>query len=136
MPTSEGIIWKLTDLLAAGKRSEALLFAHRYVDRGGEAFGLWAVLLNMLRNITAISISSGGGRVDQKQLAADLQIHPFALRSLLPYAQRFKRPLLKRFLDETVDADIALKTGAFRATDEAPQELLALIDRFILTAPQ
>ncbi|MBI5156330.1 DNA polymerase III subunit delta [Candidatus Peregrinibacteria bacterium] len=135
MPTSEGVVWKLTDLLAAGKKSDAFLFAHRYLERGGDAYGLWAILLGMLRNLTAISMAGSGGRVDQKQLASDLQIHPFAVRSLLSYAQRAKRPALQQFLDQTVDSDIALKTGQLRATDEAPEELLALIDRFILSCP-
>ncbi len=135
MPSSEGVVWKLTDLLAAGRKTDAFLFAHRYLDRGGDAYGMWAILLGMLRNLTAISMAGSGGRVDQKQLAADLQIHPFAIRSLLPYAQRAKRPALQRFVDQTVDSDIALKTGQLRATDEAPEELLALIDRFILSCP-
>ena len=135
MPSSEGVVWKLTDLLAAGRKPEAFLFAHRYLARGGDAYGMWAILLGMLRNLTAISMASSSGRVDQKQLAADLQIHPFAIRSLLPYAQRAKRPHLQRFVDQAVDSDIALKTGQFRATDEAPEELLALIDRFILSCP-
>ncbi len=136
LPTFEGVVWTLTDLLSAGRREEALLYAHRHLERGGDAYGLWAVLLGMLKNVVAVASARSSGQRDIRVIAEDLQVHFFAVRTLLPYASRIDPSALKRFLSDTVDADIALKTGAHRATDEAPQELLALIDRFILTAPR
>lgn len=135
MPTFEGIVWTLTDLLAAGKRSTALLYAHRYLARGGDAYGLWAILLGMLRNLVAAHAAAREGKRDLRSLAADLQIHPFALRSIQTMAARADTREIERFLNESVEADIGLKTGAYRATDEAPEELIALIDRFILSTP-
>ncbi len=35
-------------------------------------------------------------------------------------------------LREALETDIALKTGGFKSTQEAPQEMLALLDRFVL----
>ena len=136
LPSFEGVIWKLTDLVSAGKREEALLYAHRHIDRGGDSYGLWAVLLGMLKNVVSISMAQSEGRKDLREISNDLQMHFFVVRTLLPYASRIKPEALSRFLSETIDADVGLKTGAYRATDEAPQELLALIDRFILTAPR
>lgn len=136
VPTFEGVIWKLTDLLCAGKRSEALLYAHRYVDRGGDPYGLWAVLLGMLKNLVAVHVAQREGSARASELASDLQVHVLALRSLLPYSSRVEARDLRVFLEDAVDADIGLKTGAYRATAEAPEELLALIDRFILMAPR
>lgn len=136
MPTYEGVVWKLTDLLTAGRRGEALAFAHEHIERGGEPYGLWAVLLGMLKNVVAVASTLEGGRKDARAVAEELQLHPLAVRSLLPYASRIDRGELRRFLEQTVDADIALKTGGLRATEESPAELLALMDQFILTAPR
>lgn len=134
-PSFEGIVWKLTDLLAAGRRSDALLYAHRYTARGGDAYGLWAILLSMLKNLVAVAAARREGSTNAQAIAADLDIPFFAVRSLLPAAARMGGGPLRTFLAEAVDADIALKTGAHRATDEAPEEILALIDHFILTMP-
>ena len=70
-----------------------------------------------------------------KDIAEKTGVHPFALRSLQPYAQRMKSVDLRQFLDWAVAADRDLKTGGYRATDEAPEELQALIDGFILKSP-
>lgn len=135
VPSFEGVVWRLTDLLAAGRREEALLSAYRYLARGGDAQGLWAILLSMLKNVVIIAAAQGEGQRSAREIAADLQVHFMAVRALSPYASRIPPDLLRRFLIDAIEADIGLKTGAYRATDEAPQELLALIDRFILTAP-
>lgn len=131
VPVLDGVVWKITDLLSAGKREDALRYARRILARGGDAYGVWAILLNMLRNVTAIASALQEGPVDAKALG----IHPFAARSLTPYARRAGVAKLKPFVGRVVEDDIALKTGGYRSTDEWPQEILALVDRFIMTCP-
>ncbi len=133
-PTDEGIVWHLTDLLAGGKRAEALGYARRFLDRGGEAYGLWAILLNLLKNVTAVAAQAREGG-DQKEIAEQTGLHFMAVRSLLPHARGLNMKQLQSALEWTVEADKALKTGGYRATEEAPEELLALIDAFLLKFP-
>lgn len=131
VPALEGVVWKITDMISAGRRDDALRYARRILQKGGDAYGVWAILVSMLRNVAAIAAALQDGPVDAKELG----IHPFAVRSLTPLARRAGlkgvTPIVRRVADE----DIALKTGGYRATDEWPQEILALVDRFILTCP-
>lgn len=135
IPTDEGIIWKISDLLSAGSRHEALHYAKRMLDRGGDAYGLWAILLNMLKNLVAVQAAVEAGHRSGKELADASGVHIFALRSIQPHAQRVSQSSLQSFVSWAATADKDLKTGAYRSTDEAPEELRALIDRFILKCP-
>jgi DNA polymerase III subunit delta len=134
-PTDEGIVWKLTDMLAAGKRTEAIRYAHRIIDRGGDAYGLWAILLNLLKNAVAVFAQVKSGITDQKEISERTGLHFMAVRSLLSHARSLKKDQLRDMVRWTTEADKALKTGGYRATDEAPEELRALIDRFLLSYP-
>lgn len=134
VPSSEGVVWRLTDDLCAGRRDRALTYARQLQERGGDAFGIWAVLLGMLKNLVVVAAATREGK-DQKEISQQFGIHPFALRSLMAAAKRADLPRLRAFLDQAVDDDIALKTGGYRASDESPQELQAVIDRFIVTCP-
>lgn len=133
--TDEGVIWKISDLLASGSRPEALQFARKLLTRGGDAYGLWAILLNMLKNLVAVSAAVEAGHTQGKEIADATGVHIFAVRSLQAHAKRAKGSALSPFLSWAACADKDLKTGVYRSTDEAPQELLALIDRFILRCP-
>jgi DNA polymerase-3 subunit delta len=135
IPADEGVIWKISDLLAGGSRTDALLYARRLLERGGDAYGLWAILLNMLKNLVAVNAAMDAGHRTLKDISTAADVHIFAAKSLQSHAQRIKQPTLQSFLTWTVHADRDLKTGAYRSTDDAPQELLSLIDRFILTCP-
>lgn len=133
--SDEGIVWRITDLLSTGKKLQALAYARRMIERGGDAYGMWAVLLSMLRNVVDVSSAVQEGESDPRSIGQETGVHPFAVRSLLFYARKVPKNLLQRHVETTIEADIALKTGGYRATDEAPEELVALVDRFILTFP-
>lgn len=135
VPSAEGVVWRLTDLIAMGRREDALRYARRLTVRGGDAYGLWALLLSMLKNLLLVHALSAEGERDVKRIAEQTGVHFFAVRAILQHAQRAKRESLTKFTDWAAESDIALKTGTYRATEEAPQELLALIDRFILACP-
>ncbi len=135
VPSDEGVVWRMTDLLSAGNRLEAARFAKTSIARGGDAYGMWAILLNSLKNLVAVSAAVQAGETDPTAIASKTGVHPFALRSMLPYARRTDAAKLRVFLDRIVEDDIALKTGTYKATDESPEEIVSLIDRFILTSP-
>lgn len=135
IPTDEGVVWTMTDLVSAGKKKEALRYARRLLDRGSDAYGLWAILLSMLKNLTLVRAALDDGMTLPRDIAERTGMHPFALRSIQSYAQRCSTADIARVVAWAVETDVRLKTGGYRATDEAPQELHALIDRFLLTTP-
>ncbi len=135
VPSEEGVVWKISDLLAAGSKMQALAYAHRLLDRGGDAYGLWAILTSMLKNLVSVHAASEAGHHAAADIAESTGVHPFAVRSLLKHAQRTTAKQLQSFVSWASECDIALKTGGIRATDEAPQEILALVDEFILRCP-
>jgi DNA polymerase-3 subunit delta len=135
LPSDEGIVWRMTDLLCAGSRIEALKYAKRMQERGGDAYGLWSILLSMLKNLVLVRSSVDGGIISSKEVSDKTGVLIFALRSLMPYAKRVTNSSLTHFLQWAVKADRDLKTGIIRASDEAPQELAVLVDQFILHTP-
>jgi len=135
IPSDEGIVWKMTDLLSAGRKKEAASYARRMLERGGDAYGLWAILLSFLKNAVSVRIALDGGLSSSKEISEETGVHVFALRSLQPYAQKIRAPELHAFLRWTAESDVRLKTGQYRTSDEAPEEIQSLIDRFILTCP-
>lgn len=134
IPTDEGVVWTMTDLISAGKKKEALAYARRLLERGSDAYGLWAILLSMLKNVVAVRAALDDGLAG-KDIAERTGVHPFALRSVQPYAAKCTREELARAVAWTVEADVRLKTGGYRATDDAPQELHTLIERFFFAMP-
>lgn len=135
IPTDEGVVWTMTDLVSAGRKKEALSYARRLLERGSDAFGLWAILLSMLKNVVLVRAAVDDRMTSPKDIAERTGIHPFALRSVQSYASSCSREELEAMVSWAVESDVQLKTGGYRATDEAPQELHALIARFLTRMP-
>ncbi len=133
-PSEEGIIWKITDHISAGNAKQAAIDARRYIERGGEPHALWAVLLGFVKNVAIVYAALQSGASTAPQVAAKTGMSPYALRTLVPFAQRIDERRMETLLDRAVQADIDLKSGGVRATDEWPGELEALIDWIILSA--
>ncbi len=132
VPSAEQEVWTLTNMLAAGKRDDALLYARSLIERGEDAYGVWSILLWMLKNAVATVAAVEEGQRNPAKLASEYGVPFPSAKSLLPLAQRINRRALGRFLDWAADADIQLKTGGYRSTQEFPQEVQALVDRFIV----
>lgn len=135
IPTDEGVVWTMTDLVSAGRKREALAYARRLLERGSDAYGLWAILLSMLKNVLLVRAAVDDRLSSPRDIAERTGVHPFALRSLQSYASSCSRAELERAVRWAVESDVLLKTGGYRATDESPQEIHALIDRFLTTMP-
>lgn len=134
IPTDEGVVWTMTDMVSAGKKAEALAYARRLLERGSDAYGLWAILLSMLKNVVAVRAALDDG-LSGKDVADRTGVHPFALRSVQPYAAKCRAADLAAAVAWATEADVRLKTGGYRATDDAPQELHVLIERFLFAMP-
>ncbi len=136
IPTDEGVVWTMSDLIAAGNQAGAIRYTRRLLDRGADAYGLWAILLSLVKNLTLVHAALEDHVTDPRAIAERTGIHPFALRSVQSYARRVKRESLKELVAWAAEADVRLKTGGYRATDESPQELHILIDQLLLRFPR
>ena len=132
VPSGEQEIWHLMNLLTAEKRDEALRYAALLLSHGEDPFSLWNMLLWILRSLVSVVSSLRDAERNPAKIAALHKIPFPTARALLPFAQKVVPGSLRHFVHQTSDADIALKTGGYRATGEAPEEILALIDRLIL----
>lgn len=133
VPSGSQVIWRLTDLLGSGKAEEALSFVRHSLDRGEDPYALWAILLNMLKNLTLVFAALQSGIRSDKDIAAAAGIHFFAVRGLRPLASSLSEEQLRTLVDFALTSDMALKTGGYRYTSERPEELTALLERTILT---
>ncbi len=126
------VIWRLTDLIGSKKSEEALKFLHHRLERGEDAYGMWAILLNMIKNLGLVSAAAQTGLRDERSIGSATGLHPFAIRGLLPLARSLDEPRLKKLIDWATDADIQLKTGGYHYSAEHPNEVIALAERVIL----
>ena len=131
--SGEQVVWRLLDLLGEGKKDEALAFAKGQLDRGESPYALWNRLLWMINNLVAVSAALAEGQTSPPAIAKSTGVNFMSVRSLLPLARTLDTDRLCRIVSDAVEADMALKTGVYRVTAEAPQELNALIDRMILS---
>ncbi|OGJ55932.1 DNA polymerase III subunit delta [Candidatus Peribacteria bacterium RIFCSPHIGHO2_02_FULL_52_16] len=132
LPSDEKEVWTMTNLLAAGKTKEALAFVHGQLALGTSPHSLWPILLWMLENLVIVTSSVREAKQTNPAKIAQYGVPFPSARTLLPLAQKVDPKKLRVFLQTTVAADMDLKTGGYRATAEAPEELIALIDRFIV----
>ncbi len=132
LASAEQEVWTLTNLLAGGKREEALVFASSLLDRGEDAFSVWAILLWMLKNLVATVAAVDEGKRNPAVIASEYGVPFPSAKTLLPCAQGIRIASLGTFVAWAAETDIALKTGGYRATQEFPQEVRALIDRFVI----
>ncbi|KKW38530.1 MAG: hypothetical protein UY85_C0029G0014 [Candidatus Peribacteria bacterium GW2011_GWB1_54_5] len=120
--SAEREVWKLMDYLGDGRIDEALRYVHELLDRGFSPQALVEVVACV-----------EDGETNPWTIARDLHVHGAGVRAILPSARKMDRTFLERILRNALAADRGLKTGMFKATNEAPEELLALIDRSILS---
>lgn len=132
VPSGEQEVWRLTNLLSAGRVQEALAYAKSLLERGEDPFSLWSILHWMLRSLVAVHAAAADGQRQPAAIASAMGVPFPTVRTLLPVAGNIDADKMRTFVDWAVAADIDLKTGGYKATSEAPQELLSLIDTFIV----
>ncbi len=132
LPSAERTVWHLMDLLGEGKTEEAVSFARDLLERGESPQSLWNMLLWMFKNLTDVTAAVQAKITAPLSIVQATGIKFGTVRSLLPLARRCQSGKLKAILAQVAEADIGLKTGAYRATAENEEELEALIDRCLL----
>lgn len=132
VPSGEQVVWKLTDMIGNRRADDALKFLANRLERGEDPYGIWSILLNMIKNVTLVWACLQEGVRDDKSIASAAGIHFFAVRGLLPLAKSLDAVRVRQLVRFATDADLALKTGGYHYTAEKQGEVIALTERAIL----
>lgn len=132
VPSGSQIIWRFTDLIGARKADEALLFLSHRIERGEDPYGLWSVLLNMVRNLTVMCAAIQEGTDGERGVSGVTGIAPYIVHALLPLARSMDGERITSLVDWVAEADIRLKTGGYHYAADRPGEVIALTERAIL----
>jgi DNA polymerase-3 subunit delta len=134
VPSGEQEIWHLMNLLARGDLSLTLGYARSLLRSGEDPFSLWNMLLWMLRCLVSVTLCASEGERNPARIASSAGVPFPTAKTLLPLAEKIDRAQIRSILNWAVTADRALKTGGYRATAEAPQELIGLIESLLIRA--
>lgn len=132
IPSGEQVVWKLTDLIGSRNAEKALQFLDNRLERGEDAYGLWVILLNMIKNTTLVWSGVQEGLQGEKRIADAFGMHPFAVRGLLPLARSLSAEQMSELVEFGAQADIAVKTGGHHCSVDRQEELISLTERAIL----
>lgn len=127
VPSGEQVIWMLTDLIGQRNIDEALIFLARRLDRGEDPYGLWSILLNMMKNLMLVWAGLQEGLTD-KGIASAFGISFYTVRGLRPLATSFDAKRMHRLVAWAADADLAVKTGGYHYSVEHQGEIIALTE--------
>jgi DNA polymerase-3 subunit delta len=132
VPSGTQVVWQLTDLIGKRKSAEALAFFARQIDKGEDAYGMWAILLNMVKNLTLVVAALAEDIDDERGIASATGMHFLAARGLLPLAKNLDLTKIKPIVEWASTSDRELKTGGYHYTSERQDELIALSEKIIL----
>lgn len=132
VPAGEQVLWKLTDLIGSRKAEEAIQFLARRLDRGEDPYGVWVILLSMVKNLALVWAGVQGGLKDERSISVSFGMHFLSVRGLLPLARSLSKKSLSALVRTAAQADLELKTGGYHYTTERQEELIALSERMIL----
>lgn len=132
-PSAEQTVWHLLDLLGEGRAQEAVLYCRRLLQAGESAQGIWTIFLWIVTSLVSVAsaVSEGTTSIQSIMQATDVKFG--AARALLPLARSCRKEQLKDLLLRVTDAEIGLKTGAWKAGADSEEELAALLDRCLLS---
>lgn len=132
VPAGEQVIWRLTDLIGGRKADEALLFLRSRMERGEDPYGLWVILLNMVKNLMLVWAGLDAGLRDERSIASAFGMHFLSVRGLMPLARSLTRESIDALVTFVSASDLGLKTGVYHYTSERQSEVVALTERTIL----
>jgi DNA polymerase III delta subunit len=132
MLSAEQAGWKLMDLMAAGNTHGALTFAKELMYRGESPYGLWNRMTWVIAQLTIVTACVQDGDANPASIAKTAGVPFPTARTLVPLAKKIDSQKLAHIVEKFTDADIALKTGGYRSTVDATDEVTALIDSCIL----
>lgn len=132
VPSGEQEVFQLTTLLSRGDLPVTLRYARALLRSGEDPYSLWNILLWLVRCLAAVTMCVAEGERNPAKIASMGSVPFPTAKMLTPMAQNIRLSQLRPLVDWAVAADRDLKTGGYKSTAEAPQELVALIDELIV----
>ena len=128
MLSEQQAAWKLTDLLAAGKKESAIRFACELTEKGESPYAVWNILLWIVSQLTLVVAAVADGQSSPAAITKLTGASFPTARAFAPLAKRIDPKRMRNVVEHYAHTDTELKTGGFRSTVEAPEELLSIID--------
>ena len=128
--------WKVMDMLAEGKTEGAMLFLRKIMAKGESPHALWSMLLWIVSQVVLVGGAVQEGQTSPAAVCKTAGVSFPTARTLTPFVRGLRDDELKTMVRRFITADIELKTGGYRATAEAPEELTALIDCCVGSFPR
>lgn len=132
VPSGDREVWLLMNEIATGDASRALRYARALQAHGEDPVSLWNILLWIVRSIGALSLAAAEGHTNPAKAAVAAGVPFPTARTLLGFASHLDRRKVYALVDWAANTDIAFKTGGFKATIDARQEVQALIDECVI----
>ncbi|MBT4120318.1 MAG: DNA polymerase III subunit delta [Candidatus Peribacter sp.] len=132
MLSEEQAGWKLMDLVAANKCDEALVFSRQLLLKGESPYALWSKLIWLVSQLTLVSAALDDGIAAPPAITKSTGVSFGTVRTVLPLARKIDDTRLEAIVSRFAQTDKALKTGGYKSTVEAPEELLSIIDQSIV----
>ena len=126
------IDWVFVDRLVSASSESVLMYLRQLYDRGESPFAIWNMFLWAIQSLMQVHAAVSEGITNPGDIAKHTTVKFPSARSLLPLAKSMNVERMHCIVKTVTEADIALKTGGIRATGEAPQELITIIDRCVL----
>lgn len=132
VPSGSQIVWQLTDCIGSKQPLEALAFFKRRIERGDDPYGMWTVLLSMIKNLTLVFAAVEDGMRDERSVAGATGLHFMQVKGLLPLAKSMSHMHMRSLVNYATEADIQLKSGGYHYSADHQGEVIALGERVIL----
>jgi DNA polymerase-3 subunit delta len=134
-PSAEQTVWRLLDLLGEGRAEEAVLYCRQLLKSGESAQGVWNIFLWIVSSWVAVTSAVREGVTTLQGIMQATGVKFGAARALLPLARSCRREQLNDLILRVTDAEVSLKSGAWKAGSDSEEELCALLDRCLLCFP-
>jgi len=133
IPSKKHTVWKMSDLIGKGDSAGAVHFAALLHKQGEDAFALWNIYLWIMKNLATLWIYQNEKNLSLPALSKESGVPFMSAQALLPLIKKFKKEDMQKLVATVVKADEALKTGGIKATAGEPVELMAMLERQILS---
>ena len=133
IPSEKHTVWKMSDLIGKGDSAGAVHFAALLHKQGEDAFALWNIYLWIMKNLATLWIYQNEKNLSLPALSKESGVPFMSAQALLPLIKKFKKEDMQKLVATVVKADEALKTGGIKATAGEPVELMAMLERQILS---
>jgi len=109
---SEAMIWDLTDALSQRNGRQAMVALHGLLRAEAHPLYLLTMIARQYRIILKVKEAMGGGRGNEQEIATLVGEKPYPVKKAMQQAPSYSMAELEGILDQLLEADFAMKSGA------------------------